>query len=145
MGLLGIKCGAANSGVFYNSCNYGILTKIGSLGSRDRTAVICKAGNITVANCFYLDGTPGNTGINVATQEPNVTKFFKTSEDENAMTTAKVVEALNNYIELKGVIEEGDTEVNTTGWCKWVVGDNNLPALDFDTEWNGTDWITVTD
>ena len=131
---LGIKCGSANAGTFYNCCNYGILTKIGSLGSRDRTAVICKAGEITVGNCFYLDGTPGNTGINVSSQEPNVTKFYKTSEDESVMTTAKVVQALNDYI------ESNPSGVTTSGWCKWVVGDNNLPALDFETEWNGTAW-----
>ena len=93
----------------------------------------------TFSNCFYLDGIGGSKG----TQESNTTAFVKTSEDENAMTTAKVVAALNNYIERKGVIAEGDTEVDTTGWCKWVVGEDNLPALDFNTEWNGTIWVTT--
>ena len=45
---------------------------------------------------------------------------------------------LNNYTESN---PEG---VSTVGWCKWVVGDDNLPALDFKTEWNGTAWVTVS-
>ena len=102
--------------------------------------LIVGGDNPVITNCYYLDGIAGSTGLTAKTGE-NI--FYKTSDDPDALTTAKVVAALNNYIELKGVIAEGDTEVDTTGWCKWVVGEDNLPALDFDTEWNGTTWITT--
>ena len=29
------------------------------------------------------------------------------------------------------------------GWCKWKVSEDNLPILDYNTEWNGTEWITI--
>ena len=96
--------------------------------------------NPVITNCFYLDGIAGTRGITAKTGE-NI--FYKTSTDPNAKTTATVVDALNNYIALKGVLQEGDTEVDTTGWCKWVVSEDNLPILDFNTEWNGTEWVTV--
>ena len=97
--------------------------------------------NGTLRNCFYLNGIQGSLAI---TEKTGETSFYKTSEDPEVKTTATVVEALNNFIELKGVLQEGDEEVDTTGWCKWVVGDNNLPALDFNKEWNGTSWVTVS-
>ena len=101
-----------------------------------RTGLLLKNG-ATLSNCYYLDGIVGTTGLTAQTGE---TIFYKTSDNEEDLTTAKVVAALNNYIELKGVIEEGDTEVDTTGWCQWKVGKDNLPELDFDIEWKGTEW-----
>lgn len=103
------------------------------------SGLIGSAGE-TYKNSYYLNGIEGSSGLTARSGE---IVFYKTSANEEDMTTAKVVTALNNYIELKGVITEGDTEVDTTGWCKWVVGSNNLPALDFDTEWNGTAWVST--
>lgn len=94
----------------------------------------------SLRNCYYLDGIQNNLGVS---PETGAIKFVKTSDDPDAKTSEKVKDALNNFIELKGVIEEGDTEVDTTGWCKWKIGDNNLPVLDFNTEWNGTTWVTL--
>ena len=108
---------------------------------KEMSGLLSGASN-TFNNCYYLDGIAGTTGL---VPYANETAFVKTSTDPQAMTTAKVVAALNNYIELKGVLQEGDTQVDTTGWCKWVVGDDNLPILDFDTEWNGTTWAPAND
>ena len=133
---LGIIVNMTNSGTSINCCSLGELKYI-NWGGPGRSGIVATSG-CTHKNCYYLDGVPGTTGL---TAPANVSIFYKTTDDPNAMTTAKVVTALNNYIELKGVLNEGDTEVDTTGWCKWVIGDNNLPALDFDTEWNGTEWV----
>ena len=119
-----------------NCYSAGVLN---TTSTSSRTGVLLING-ASLTNCYYLDGIQGTTRI---IPETGATVFYKTSEDEEAMTTAKVVAALNNYIELKGLIAEGDAEVNTTGWCKWVVGEDNLPALDFNTEWNGTTWVTT--
>ena len=95
----------------------------------------------TFKSCYYLDGVAGTTGL---LPRANEILFYQTSNNPEDMTTLRVVAALNNYIELKGVLQQGDTEIDTKGWCKWIVGSNNLPALDFNTEWNGTQWITMT-
>ena len=87
-------------------------------------------------NNYYLNGIEGTTGI---TPEAEAIMFYKTSNDANAMTTAKVVAALNSYI------ESNQDNIDTTHWCKWVIGDNNLPALDLNVEWNGTTWININD
>ena len=89
----------------------------------------------SLTSCYYLDGVGETTGL---TPRATETVFYKTSENEEDMTTAKVVQTFNDYIESN---PEG---VSTAGWCKWVVGDDNLPALDFNTEWNGTAWVTVS-
>ena len=137
-GPAGISGCGANGGAIINCCSLGTLRIIGSKGTYDRTAVLSKLGSATITNSYYLNGVPGNTGINVASQEPNAVMFYKTSEDENAMTTAKVVQALNDYI------ESNPSGVSTSGWCKWEVGEDNLPALDFTKEWDGTSWVTVS-
>lgn len=122
-------------GAVINCCSLGILNIIGSKGLRDRTAVITIMSSSTIKNCYYINGVPGNTGINVSSQEPNAILFYETS---NNPTTNTVVAALNSYI------ESNEDEVDTTGWCKWVVGEKNLPALDFNTEWNGTAWVRAS-
>ena len=100
------------------------------------------AGNTgTSNNCFYLDGIEGTTGILPRTGE---TLFYKTSDNTEDMTTAKVVAQLNGYIETSGYAETDEDKVDTTGWCKWIISDENLPILDFNTEWNGTEWETVS-
>ena len=88
----------------------------------------------TFNNCYYLDGVAGTTGL---TAPASVRAFYKTSNDPQALMTASVVDELNSYI------ESNEDDVDTTGWCRWIVGEDNLPALDFDTEWNGTTWITT--
>jgi hypothetical protein len=114
------------------------LHLIGRVGIYNRIAVISKANNVSRINCYYLDG------IEAITPESDVIKFYKIleglelSENEEVMTTAKVVMELNNYIRLKGVIKEDDTEVDTKGWCKWVESEEHLPILDFDYEWDPT-------
>ena len=87
-------------------------------------------------NCYYLEGIQGTTGIEPKTGE---TLFYRTLEGlkieegaETPKTTTDVVDALNYYI------AHPDSEVNTKGWCKWIVGDNGLPALDFNYEWDPT-------
>ena len=137
-GVGGISGGNYNGGTYINCCSMGMLEKL--KGTDLGTSGLIAGSTTNNTNCYYLDGIQGTTGLNPKTGE---TVFYKTSTDENVMTTAKVVSALNNYIELKGVIAEGDTEVDTTGWCKWVVGETNLPELDFNTEWNGTEWVTT--
>lgn len=130
MELDGITAGDSGYPTVINCCSAGNLFKLsGTGGSIGYTTIR------TAKNCYYLDGIAGTTGITAKTGE---TVFYQTSDDPEAMTTAKVVTALNSYI------ESNEDDIDTTGWCKWVIGDNNLPALDFDTEWNGTEWVTVT-
>ena len=120
----------SNNGSAINCYSAGTLSK---KTSSSRTGFLLTNGAART-NCFYLDGIKGTTNI-----VPNVaeTVFYKTSDDPDAMTTAKIVDEMNSYI------QNPDEGVDTTGWCQWRIGDNNLPELDFDTEWNGTAWITT--
>lgn len=131
--LVGIS--ALNSGSLngINCCSLGILNSLTGTNFGG-SGVIARKGS-TLKNCYYLNGVQGTTRI---IPEPGATVFYKISENEEDMTTAKVVEKLNEYIRLKGVLAEGDTEVDTTGWCRWKVGENNLPELELDWEWNPT-------
>ena len=126
--------GGANGGAVYNCCFSGTLSIVGAKGNRDRTAVITNLGESSIINGYYLYGAQGNTGI---TPEAAATVFYKTSDNENVKTSAIVVEELNAFI------ESNESGINTNGWCKWVLSDDNVPVLDFSTEWNGTEWTTV--
>ena len=131
-GVGGISSSNYSNGTYINCCSMGILEKLSGTDLRSSGLIAGSTTNNT--NCFYLDGIQGTTGITPKTGE---TVFYKTSEDESAMTTAKVVDAMNGYI------ENPNEGVDTTGWCQWKVGKDNLPELDFNTEWNGTTWVTV--
>lgn len=111
-----------------NCCSFG---KLNLNGRGLAKSVVSNSGTIT--NCYYLDGIEEGTEI---IPEESAIKFVKTSNDTEVMTTAKVVQALNAYI------ESNEDEENTTGWCKWKVSEDNLPILDYNTEWNGIEWIT---
>ena len=130
----GICPTATNYVVNAVNCYSSGLLNITNGSEKSGSAILVAGNSSTRTNCYYLDGVAGTTGIAPRTGE---TIFYKTSEDENAMTTAKVVQTFNDYIESN---PEG---VSTVGWCKWVIGENNLPALDFNTEWNGTTWVTT--
>ncbi len=82
--------------------------------------------NSTRTNCFYLDGVEGTTGIS---PRPGETVFYKTSADEEAMTSEKVVKAFNDYIDAH--LNDEDTATNTSDWLRWRVGENGLPELIF--------------
>ena len=130
--LLGIIVNMNNSGTSINCCSLGELKYINWAGP-GKSGIVATNG-CTHKNCYYLDGVAGTTGL---TAPASVRVFYKTSSDPEALMTASVVDELNSYI------ESNEDDVDTTGWCRWIVGEDNLPALDFDTEWNGTTWITT--
>ena len=53
------------------------------------------------------------------------------------------IQSLAYINEMNSYIENNDDGIDTTGWCKWILGDDNFPTLDFNTEWNGTEWVTA--
>ena len=99
-----------------NFYNYGKCNKITN-----------SVGYYIYNNCYSLQGKINNIDSNIITEKT-----------EEYMKLQDFINDLNNYTESN---PEG---VSTVGWCKWVVGDDNLPALDFNTEWNGTAWVTVS-
>lgn len=127
----GFCTGASNSSAI-NCCSSGLL-KIIDGNTLSTSSVILNSGN-TITNSYYLDGIVGTTGI---TPETKAILFYKTSDDPEVMTSEKVRDELNSYIMSN---PEG---VSTVGWCQWIVSEDNLPILDFNTEWNGTEWVTV--
>ena len=82
-----------------------------------------------------------------------VNKMFHNFNMEGTITEALpdgVIEYEKDYIqslayinEMNSYIENNDDGIDTTGWCKWILGDDNFPTLDFNTEWNGTEWVTA--
>lgn len=131
----GICAGGYGGGTVSNCCSMGDLSVINGTSSKTVGAII-KGGSYDIhKNCYYLSGIQGMFTLS-AKEGDKV--FYKTSENEEDMTTEKVVEKLNEYIRLKGVLEEGDTEVDTAGWCRWKVGENNLPELELEWEWDPT-------
>ena len=135
MELYGIFSGSSGNSItvtFTNCCSAGNLEK--KSGTNYNASGLIGGSGQTYRNSYYLDGIAGTTGITARTGDKI---FYKTSNDPEAMTTAKVVDALNGYI-----INPQNGE-NTTGWCKWKIGKDNLPELDLNTEWNGTTWVTA--
>ena len=43
-----------------------------------------------------------------------------------------VVNKLNSYI------ENNSDGIDTTGWCKWIEGEDGYPILDYNTSWQIT-------
>ena len=117
-----------------NCCSMGNLSVLNGTSSLTVGAISKTGGDRIHKNCYYLSGIQGIFTLSKGTGD---ILFYQTSEDPEVQTTATVVEALNGYI------ESNEDDIDTTGWCQWVVGENNLPALDFTKEWNGTSWITV--
>ena len=138
MGLDGICAGGYDvdaSTNIINCCSAGDLSVLNGTSDQNVGVVVKGGGNHPVhITSYYLSEIQGIFTLN---KKSGDTIFYKTSDDPDAMTTIKVVDAMNSYI------QNPDEGVDTIGWCQWIVGDNNLPELDFDTEWNGTDWVTV--
>ena len=106
-----------------NCYSAGILS---TTSTASRVGVLLKNG-ATLTNCYYLNGIQGTTNI---TPEAGAIKFYKTSTDEEAMTSEKVVKALNDYIDAH--LNDEDTATNTSDWLRWRVGENGLPELIFE-------------
>lgn len=54
------------------------------------------------------------------------------------MKSEEFVNELNSFIETKG----NGSNIDTTGWAKWIYNENDFPTLDIKTIWNGTNWIS---
>ena len=90
------------------------------------TGLIMKNGS-EFHNSYYLEGI--NSEISLA-PETGAISFVKTSENTEDMTSQKVVDSLNQYIEEHK--EDEDTTTNTSDWLKWRVGEKGLPELIFE-------------
>ncbi len=99
---------------------------LNTTSTASRTGVLLKSG-ASLTNCYYLDGIKGTTNI---TPEVGATIFYNTSDDPEVMTSAKVVQALNDYIDAH--LNDEDTATNTSTWLRWQVGTNDLPELIFE-------------
>lgn len=115
---------SGNSSGSATNCYSAGVSKLNSTTSR--TGILLVNGAI-LTNCYYLDGIKGTTNI---TPETGATVFYKTSDDSEAMTSAKVVQALNDYIDAH--LEDEDTATNTSTWLRWQVGAKGLPELIFE-------------
>lgn len=82
---------------------------------------------LVYTNCFTLEGKVATVNSNIVTEK---TEEYMKSQD--------FINDLNDYTASN---PEG---INTADWCKWIINDDNLPILDFNTEWNGTEWVSVT-
>lgn len=132
----GICASGFYSGVIRNCCSTGMLSVIDGTSSKTVCPIWKGGGSHIHKNNYYLSGIQGIFTLNTTTGD---SIFYKTLEgleipegEATPKTTTDVVDALNYYI------AHPDSEVNTKGWCKWVVGDDNLPALDFNYEWDPT-------
>lgn len=121
----GILEGNYSGGKLINCVSEGSLKKI--KGSDYRASGVIAKNASELNNTYYLNGIDENTGI---TPEEGAIKFYKTSDDEEAMTSEKVVKALNDYIDAH--LNDEDTATNTSDWLRWRVGDNELPELIFE-------------
>ena len=132
-GLGGVLAGNPNGGGFsvINCCSMGQLKKIN--GTDLAGSGYCGMSQTTITNGFYLNNIGGTTGI---AQRDGEIMFYKTSDDANAMTSLKVVDALNQYIDahVNDSRENLETTTSTVGWCYWKIGTNGLPELDFTRE-----------
>ena len=81
-----------------------------------------------IKNCFHL-----LQGTNSLTNE------YITIYDEIKMKSEEFVNELNTFIETRG----NESNIDTTGWAKWIYNENNFPTLDVKTTWNGTEWETI--
>lgn len=80
-----------------------------------------------VKNCFNLQGSTSSSGN---------TAIIEYSEEK--MKSEEFVNELNTFIETGG----NDSNIDTTGWAKWIYNENDFPTLDVKTTWNGTEWET---
>ena len=55
------------------------------------------------------------------------------------MKSEEFVNELNTFIETGG----NESNIDTTGWAKWIYNENDFPTLDVKTTWNGTEWETI--
>lgn len=128
----------ANSSKIYNCFNAGVASAatIKSIYSGETIEMVntfnygkCStvvAGNIgKVVNCFYLLGSVNSVG------NTSIVEY-----DENKMKSEEFIEELNTFIESGAK----DYEVDTTGWAKWMQGEDGYPTLDLKNSWNGTNW-----
>lgn len=124
-GVGGISSGAgSDGGAVVNCCSSGQLRKLSGT-SLTQSGFVAKRSTCT--NCYYLDGIDENIGL---TPEAGTTVFYKTSDDPEVMTSAKVVQALNDYIDAH--LNDEDATTNTSTWLRWRVGTNGLPELIFE-------------
>ena len=114
-----------SGGKVINCVSEGSLKKIN--GSDNRVSGVIAKNASELNNSYYLNGIEENTGI---TPEAGAIKFYKNSDDEEAMTSEKVVKALNDYIDEH--LNDEDTATNTSTWLRWRVGENGLPELIFE-------------
>ncbi len=132
----GICASGFFGGVIRNCCSTGTLSVIDGTSSKTVCPIWKGGGSHTHKNNYYLFGIQGIFTLVTATGD---TVFYKTLEglevpegEANPKTTADVVDALNYYI------AHPDSGVDTKDWCEWVIGDNSLPALDFNSIWDPT-------
>ncbi len=114
------------TGIAHNCCSMGELT-VKRVIDYGASGLIMKTGS-EFNNAYYLEGI--NSKITLA-PETGAVSFVKTSGNTEDMTSQKVVDALNQYIE-EHKEDEGENVVNTSDWLKWRVGENGLPELIFE-------------
>lgn len=91
---------------------------------------------------------------------PTIVNAFSMKGCLTTTPNAPVVEYEEEYIksnafigQMNSFIEEGkivttvddtttEEDIDTTGWAKWILGEDGYPTLDFKTTWNGESWIT---
>ena len=113
------------TGTSYNCCSMGSLkaNEISQYGTID---YLMKRGS-EFLNSYYLKGIYNE---DLSAPEEGVISFVKTSANSEDMTSQKVVNALNQYIDDHK--NDEDAETNTSEWLRWRVGANGLPELIFD-------------
>lgn len=102
-----------------NCYNVGETTSLWSTGS---IIAIIRGIAPTTKNCYYLETLSKQTSI-------------ATPYSKEYMQRQDFVDELNNYI------ESNDDDIDTSGWAKWVIQANGYPTLDFNTIWDGKEWI----
>lgn len=131
-----IKC-EANSiyacpgGIFgYMQNNISSLNIVNCYNVGETTAKSWNKGSIigwirmitpTTKNCYYLTGLKPTS--------------IATPYSQEYMQSQDFVNELNNYI------TSNNDDIDTTGLAKWITKTDGYPTLDFNTIWDGKEWI----
>lgn len=104
----------------FNCYNVG---EIDSFYSRGSIIAIIRGIKPNINNCYYLNQKYENE---YELTIPCTDEFLKSTE---------FVLNLNQFI------ENNIEKIDTIGWTRWVLSDEGYPTLDFDSVWNGSEFV----
>ena len=121
-----INANKASASILRNIYKDGAIQIFNTINTGNCTSVVVGSIN-QIQNCFNLKSSVSSLG------NDKIIEY-----DETKMKSEEFVNELNSFIETKG----NGSNIDTTGWAKWIYNENDFPTLDIKTIWNGTNWIS---